>query len=193
MLGVFLDTETNGLDPFKHKIIEIAFKIVDLELGTEVAVYESVVALAREDWKMSNPESLSINGFSWEMTLEGRDRSRVAEELSALFKAHTIIRGEAIFICQNPSFDRAFFLQVLSSEEQDALCLPYHWLDLASMYWALAIGHIPRPWVTGCSKDQIAASLHLPSEEYPHRAMQGVDHLLQCYEHLVGFPGLSTQ
>ena len=33
MLGIFLDTETNGLNPFVHSVLEIAFKIINLSNG----------------------------------------------------------------------------------------------------------------------------------------------------------------
>ena len=33
MQAIFLDTETTGLDPFRHKLLEIAFKVVDIPPG----------------------------------------------------------------------------------------------------------------------------------------------------------------
>ena len=43
MLGIFLDSETNGLNPFIHNIIELAYKIVDLATGKEIYKYESII------------------------------------------------------------------------------------------------------------------------------------------------------
>ena len=188
MLGVFLDTETNGLNPFKHKILEIAFKIIDIETGFCAAQYEAMIALSQAEWGLSDPDSLKVNGFSWDIAKKGRSLSQVAEEIKALFTKHRIVRGEAVFICQNPSFDRAFFHQFFSTEEQEELRFPYHWLDLASMFWAISIVEDQMPWITGYSKDKIAVAYHLPPEKQPHRAMNGVNHLLQCYEAVVGFP-----
>ncbi len=37
MLGIFLDTETNGLNPFVHRVLEIAFKIVERSAVTGTA------------------------------------------------------------------------------------------------------------------------------------------------------------
>jgi DNA polymerase-3 subunit epsilon/oligoribonuclease len=188
LLGVFLDTETNGLNPFKHKILEIAFKIIDIETGFCSAQYEAIIALPQSEWGLSDPDSIKVNGFSWDLTKKGRSLSQVAEEIKGLFTKHRIVRGEAVFICQNPSFDRAFFHQFFSTEEQEELRFPYHWLDLASMFWAISIVEDQMPWTTGYSKDKIAAAYHLPPEKQPHRAMNGVVHLLQCYEAVVGFP-----
>jgi DNA polymerase-3 subunit epsilon/oligoribonuclease len=188
LLGVFLDTETNGLNPFKHKILEIAFKILDIETGFCAAKYEAMIALSQAEWGLSDPDSLKVNGFSWDMAKNGRSLSQVAEEIGDLFVRHRIVRGEAVFICQNPSFDRAFFHQFFATEEQEELRFPYHWLDLASMFWAVSIVEGQMPWLKGYSKDKIAAAYHLPPEAQPHRAMNGVDHLLVCYEAVVGFP-----
>ncbi|MDE3048090.1 MAG: hypothetical protein KGI83_07075, partial [Verrucomicrobiota bacterium] len=49
----------------------------------------------------------------------------------------------------------------------------------------------PLPWETGFSKDLIAQQYALPGEEKPHRAMNGVRHLLLCYQAVVGFPRIN--
>ena len=51
MFGIFLDSETSGLDPRDHKILEIAFQICDLGSMHEVARYSSYVKVSDEDWK----------------------------------------------------------------------------------------------------------------------------------------------
>lgn len=193
MLGIFLDTETNGLNTRRHTILELALKIVDLETGEEMATFDTLVSLSKEEWSRSDPTSLEVNGFTWEKTLPGIPKQALRKSLLSLFKEWKIQRGEAVFICQNPSFDRAFFAQIVSPDEQEELLWPYHWLDLASMYWAKAIQdgttHPEKfPWKTGVSKDKIASACHLPPEAKPHRAMNGVDHLILCYGAVVGFP-----
>ncbi len=42
MQAIFLDIETTGLDPFFHRILEIAFKIVDVPSGYEKLTYQSI-------------------------------------------------------------------------------------------------------------------------------------------------------
>ena len=193
MYGIFLDTETNGLNTKRHTILELALKIVEIETGDEKATFDTLVSLTEEEWKLSDPTSLEINGFTWEKTLPGIPKSALRENLLTLFKEWNIQRGEAVFICQNPSFDRAFFAQIVSPDEQEELLWPYHWLDLASMYWAKAIqdgksNPEKYPWKTGISKDKIASACNLPPEAKSHRAMNGVDHLILCYQAVVGFP-----
>jgi DNA polymerase-3 subunit epsilon/oligoribonuclease len=192
VLGIFLDTETNGLNARKHKVLEIAFKIIDIHKGSLVDQYSSVVYPNEEEWKKSDPISLKVNGFTQEEVSQGKEPSIVGEEIIETFQRNNIKRDQAVFICQNPSFDRAFFSQLIDPDVQEKLKWPYYWLDLASMYWAEGIRRGKEspnllPWVTGFSKDKIAAAYKLPPEVHPHRAMNGVNHLLLCYQTVVGF------
>ncbi len=193
MLGVFLDTEANGLNSQIHKILELAYKIVDLKTGILKDEYQTVVSQPIEAWEKSDQESLRVNGFTWNEVSQGRTSRQVSQHIIDRFAAHGIKRKQAVFICQNPSFDRVFFSQLIDPDTQELLSWPYHWLDLASMYWALSmekakLGHGPLPWETGLSKDLIASRYKLPAEAKPHRAMNGVSHLLLCYQAVVGFP-----
>ena len=192
MLGVFLDTETNGLNAFKHRVLEIAFKIVNLKTGEMKEAYQTIIHQPENIWKSSDPSSLKVNGFTYEKLLKGKRADLAATEITNILQRNGIRRGEAVFICQNPSFDRIFFSQLVDPDIQESLNWPYHWLDLASMYWAVSMRRGKEnpqhfPWVTGFSKDRIASVYHLPSEQQPHQAMNGVDHLLLCYEKVIGF------
>jgi oligoribonuclease len=193
VLGIFLDSETNGLNSQIHKILEIAFKIVDLQTGEIKQEYQSLITQPFQAWEKSNPESLRINGFTWEEVKSGRSPRHVSQQIIDLFTQWNIRRKEAVFICQNPSFDRVFFSQIIDPDTQELLSWPYHWLDLASMFWAISMDKAirlqePYPWELHFSKDAIAAHYHLPLEEKPHRAMNGVSHLFLCYQAVVGFP-----
>ena len=193
MLGIFLDSETNGLNSQNHRIVELAFQIVDLTTGSVKEKYQTIVKLSIENWEKSDLESLKINGFTWDEVSKGKPSNTITQEIIDCFARWGIRRKKAVFICQNPSFDRVFFSQLIDPDTQELLQWPYHWLDLASMHWALAIGQAkkgkgPLPWDTGLSKDMIASFYKLPPEDKPHRAMNGVSHLLLCYKAVVGFP-----
>lgn len=193
MIGVFLDTETNGLNSQIHKIVEIAFQIVDLKTGRLLDEYQSLITQPIEAWEKSDQESLRINGFTWQEVSKGKTARNVSQQIIDIFTRLGIRRKKAVFICQNPSFDRVFFSQLIDPDTQELLSWPYHWLDLASMYWALAMNKAkqnlgPLPWETGLSKDLIASQHALPGEEKPHRAMNGVKHLILCYQSVVGYP-----
>lgn len=189
MLGIFLDSETNGLNIRKHWMIELAYKILNVETGEELESYETLLQIPYKEWKKSDPLSLEVNGFAWHALKDGKLAAQVAKEIKASFKRCGIERGKAVFICQNPSFDRAFFSQVIDADTQEKLNWPYHWLDLASMYWGKCIqeGNV-NPWDTGISKNKIAEALGLPPETDPHKAMNGVNHLILCYGAVIGFP-----
>ena len=132
MLGIFIDIETNGLDAFQHRILEIAFKIIDLSTGDFKDSYESIVKQPAKAWECRDPVSIKVNGFTWEQVLTGKPPKLVADDIIALLDKWHIERGKAVFICQNPSFDRGFFTQLIEPYLQEKLHWPYHWLDLAS-------------------------------------------------------------
>jgi DNA polymerase-3 subunit epsilon/oligoribonuclease len=186
MIGIFLDIESNGLNAMKHRVIEIAFKFIDLQFQKEIESYSTIVKQSENIWGKSDPKSLKINGFTFEMLKKGKNEERVSKEILSLFKKRDIQRGKAVYICQNPSFDRSFFSQLIDPLIQEKNLWPYHWLDLASMFWALTLQKnrnekSPPPWELGISKNKIAKALHLEEESLPHKAMQGVDHLIKCY------------
>lgn len=186
MIGIFLDIETNGLNVLKHRVIEIALRLVELTSQSEISSYCAKVFQSKEAWDKSDPKSLEINGFSYEMIRNEKTEEIVREEIISLFKEHKIKRGEAVYICQNPAFDRSFFGQLIDPSIQEKNLWPYHWLDLASMFWSLMIEKQskekgPYPWEIGISKNNISKYLGIKEEELPHRAMTGVDHLIECY------------
>lgn len=189
MLGIFLDSETNGLDAQKHRLIEIAFKIINITDGILIDEYQSIIFQPKAVWRKSDPDSLKINGFTYNDVEKGNTENSVSKKIIECFTSNKINRDSAVFICQNPSFDRIFFYQLIPSDIQENLRLPYHWLDLASMFWAISIKNKedPKPWITGLSKDQIAKRYKLAPEDKPHKAINGVNHLIDCYKKVVGY------
>ena len=188
MLAIFIDIETNGLDPYQHFPIDFACKIVQLQDGLPIELdqYQTLIAPDPEQWDKSDAESLAVNGYCWDEVATGKLRSCVCDEVIALFQKHQVQRGRDLFICQNPSFDRPFFAKLVDVYIQEKLHWPYHWLDLASMYWLLhhkrLIGNEQK---ISLSKNQIAAYYGLPEEATPHRAINGVEHLILCYKAVV--------
>lgn len=191
MRAIFLDIETTGLDASKHRPIDIGLKIVHVNSGCYTASYQSILKIAPEAWALRDPVSIDINGFTWEQICTGKEVSNVGKEIITLFTEQGIQRGQAVFICQNPAFDRGFFNQIIDVYTQERLNWPYHWLDLASMFWALLVQkskqeNIPFPEQIVISKNEIAKKYNLPPEAEPHRAIKGVEHLIQCYEAVLG-------
>lgn len=198
--AIFIDIESNGLDPAVHRCLEIAFRLVDVQSGEEKLAYSTLVKQDAAVWARSDLISLSINEFTYDQVQQGKAEQEVSQEIIAAFKRFKIHRTNAFFLAQNPAFDRAFFSQLIPISQQDHYEWPYHWLDFASMYWALHVRRgkgvpevqqavpqavVPAPF--SLSKDTIAARFGLPPEQKPHRAMRGVEHLMTCYAHVVGW------
>lgn len=186
MQGIFLDIETTGLNPLRHYPINIAFKVVNLSTGVEIGSYQSIIKQSMDAWEKRDPMSIEINGFTWEDVMTGKEAALVGKEIIAMLSNLGIQRGSSVFICQNPAFDRGFFNQLVDVYVQELLNWPYHWLDLASMFWSTLIikaakGESQIPDKISLSKNDIAAYHNLPPEECPHRAMRGVEHLILCY------------
>lgn len=187
MLAIFLDLETTGLDSTKHNVLEIAFKILDLPTNEWKAEYQSIVKLDWDLWEKRDPLSIEINGFKFDYLTTGKELNIVREDIIDIFTKVGVERGKAVFICQNPAFDRGFFAHIIDVYTQERKHWPYHWLDLASMYWTVRIQDcqqkgIPFPKEIIISKDEIAKHYQLPPEAHPHKAMNGVNHLIQCYQ-----------
>lgn len=191
MLAIFLDLETTGLDSKRHCVIDIAFKVIDISTGKEKCTYQSVVMQSRDIWELHDPSSLEVNGFTWEKIQTGKPVELIRQEIIDLFKDVGIERGKAVYICQNPSFDRGFFAQLIDVYTQEGMNWPYHWLDFASMYWALLVKQSRQegelfPSEMNLSKNTIAKLYNLPTEDRPHSALNGVNHLILCYKTVIG-------
>lgn len=192
MLGIFLDIEASGLDMQEHCPLSIAIILVDLSSGKSLETFNSMIEISDSDWKKGSSESLRINGITKTMLKDAPSIQEVKKAIISLFDRYKITRKNAVFICQNPSFDRAFFHKIISATEQEKMRWPYHWLDLASMFWSKQMDKAPPlPWEFGISKNQIAAFHNLEKEGLPHTAIGGVKHLISCYKAVVGFPKAS--
>lgn len=186
MDAIFLDIETTGLDAQVHRPIDVAFKVLDAHTHEIKGAFQSLVKWPQEVWEARDPNSTEINGYTWSDVSSGLGPEEVSRLIKEEFSRVGIMRGKAVFICQNPSFDRAFFNQLVPVYTQEKLNWPYHWLDFASMFWALQIQRaieqkLPLPERMSLSKNSIAAASGLPTESMPHRAINGVNHLIQCY------------
>lgn len=189
MKALFLDTETSGLDPKKNLLLEIALVYLDLHDFSRIFSYSSVVFYQEKTFtKKSDINSLKINGFSYQDVKNGICVSRVKHEILYLINSFELNKQNSVVVCQNPSFDRSFFSQLLSVEDQKKINFPYHWLDLASMFWCKYVFpkiSVDPNYSCSLSKDSIARNFGVFPEESPHRAMNGVNHLIECFQHVV--------
>ena len=184
---IFIDIETTGLNFDIHVPIDIAISILDCATQ-QVTNYTSLITIDAFDWLVADPEALNVNGYTQEKHIDSQDSWIVGREIELLFLENKIVNKESVFICQNPSFDRYFFHRLISNDRMNELNMPYHWLDLASMYWMKYFGSCYSiPHELSLSKDSIAHAMGLPPEIKPHKAQNGVKHLMLCYTNMCAF------
>lgn len=182
MRGVFVDIETTGLNFRKHVPLDIAVSIVDLSDRTVIATYSSLITCTAHAWSYADDDALRVNGYDIDNHFPSKCAFDVGIEIENFLNKHEIEKGKAVFICQNPSFDKFFFGMIVDLFSARNRNLPYHWLDLASMFWIKFYGSCyPTPIELSLSKDSIAEHFDIPPEERPHKALNGVSHLIECY------------
>ena len=179
---VFLDIETNGLDFSKHVPLEIAILIVD-KYGKHEDYYSTLIECSEEDWMQSDQKALELNGLRESDHILCKKINTVQNDIIRLFDKCFIHKNYANIICQNPSFDRIFFNKIVPCEIMNSFGYPYHWLDLASMFFIKSFSNPQFKFDEHVlSKDYIASIFSIPPELIPHSASRGVHHLYECYE-----------
>lgn len=181
---IFIDIETNGLDYNVHVPIEIAMLIANQQQPHNIISYHTKIRCTKSQWNKSCQESLDVNKFTYANLLNCPTIQDTMENFTHIFRNNEINKHNSVFMCQNPSFDRPFFHKIISTDMCKKLNLPYHWLDLASMFWfkntsKTCVGNI------SIKKDDIAKELGIPPEKKPHSAYDGAKHLMDCYNALV--------
>jgi DNA polymerase-3 subunit epsilon/oligoribonuclease len=182
---IFVDIETTGLNFTLHVPVEIALICIDSNNNNEMFRYENCIKVSIESWEKRDDEAIAFNGFNPSVVWKATDLERVKEDILELFIKHKIRKGDSFFLCQNPSFDRIMFDKIIDQNTFSLHNFPYHWLDLASMFWIKnqnSIKHRKNSIKAPLSKDNIAKNLGLKDEEKPHKALNGVLHLIKCYD-----------
>ncbi len=129
---VFVDTETTGLDPRRHELIEIGLVRVKQDWSgatpTFTVIDEWSTKVHPENIQIADPASLRINGYSatgWEHS------PKIKDALGEFIK-----RAEgAIMVAHNVAFDAGFIDTYLAVHSMPNT-LHYHRLDTVSMAYA---------------------------------------------------------
>jgi DNA polymerase-3 subunit epsilon len=120
---VVLDTETTGLDPKIHEILEIAIVALDgtVLLDTKVKPVNMAVA---------SPEALKVNGYNEADWADAPTFDEIKDKVMEALK-HKIIVG------QNPQFDRNFVVEALDrcGVEKAYRKVKRHTIDTVTLAW----------------------------------------------------------
>ena len=156
----FIDTETTGLDPKKHEIIEIAVLIE--EEGKVIDAFQSKIRPQRIE--VAEPRALELNGYS--KNSRAWENAPLMEEVAPI-----LIRmlDGCILVGHNPSFDEAFLREGIVRAGVSGK-IPYHKIDTIT----LAYEHLSPLGLTKASLDAIRDFLGW-SKKNAHTAMVDVE------------------
>jgi len=157
----FLDTETTGLNPKRHEIIEIAFisYVVDRE-GKFFLLrrFESKIAPANID--AAHPKSLEINGYTKEKWQDAPDKESVLEEVRRVMNKTDILVG------QNLIFDLRFLDKEFKRYKINAPCYPPY-VDTKAMADIL----VKKNWLRRSKMDYLVEHYGVKVSGRPHTAL----------------------
>jgi DNA polymerase-3 subunit epsilon len=103
MILTVFDTETTGLDPDKHEILEAALLSLILDAdGNYYVLKEREFKIKPEQLHLASSKALEINGYTDEAWKDARPFSEVMEEM------RPIIEESDVFLGQNLIFDMRF-------------------------------------------------------------------------------------
>lgn len=109
---IFLDTETTGLSPERHEVIEVALITTDNQFNiTGSHVYKiKPFNISRAD-----PEALKVNGYSdaaWADAIEPYEAAQAIRSIMDEYRRH-------ILVAHNPSFDIAHIQTLFERNKED--------------------------------------------------------------------------
>jgi len=119
MIFTVVDTETTGLNPSKHEIIEVAFisYIVDGE-GNEYVLNKLEQKIKPEAIHLASEKALEINGYSKEKWKDAVEFSAVLPKLEKVFAESDFLIG------QNLIFDMRFLAKMCERSGIDEIKFP---------------------------------------------------------------------
>ena len=175
---VFVDTETTGLDPQIHEIIEISVvrvsqKWIAGEKPEFTVVDEWSAKVRPENIKTADPASLRVNGY----TVTGWNNSILMRDALVEFSKRT---AGAIMVAHNVAFDAAFIDMNLSNYELPNR-MHYHRLDTVSMAYA-KLHHIPD--VTRFSLGELCKYFNITNTD-PHSALSDARACFELFKKLL--------
>lgn len=113
MIITFIDTETTGLDLFKHEVIDIALLQIDWQNGNFFEISQFDSKIKPKNIKNASKTALKINGYT---SKKWKDAPESSSFLS-LIKSY--IEGSEVVCGQNLVFDYRFINKMFDSNEHE--------------------------------------------------------------------------
>lgn len=150
----FLDTETTGLDPQRHELLEVAVVLRGATAGRDCELHFAL----NIDPACADEGALRVNRY-WERRDELAQRTIPEAEARASLNAWL---DGAVVVGNNPQFDLRFIEHFLGSTPWN-----YHPLDIKSLVGGARPELGLPPWSTG----QVARAAGVPIPEGYHSAL----------------------
>lgn len=133
---LLLDTETTGLNPNIHEIVEIEARVLDDDLNVVDTFYRKIQPLRLD---LAEKEAMNINGYKQEVwATESVTPMAAYKDLAAWLKTHCdrfpMSKGRparAIVLGQNPGFDIAMIQQNAMRLAAIPIEFHYHQIDIS--------------------------------------------------------------
>lgn len=127
----YLDTETTGLDPYRHEIIEIAFVVEAIPETPLVAgkiLDKWVTKIKPLHLGVAHPQALQVNGYDPVLWKDAPTFAEVAPMIVSYVSRATCLIGH------NPKFDTEFVKSMCARDGID-IKVPYHQIDTVTAAW----------------------------------------------------------
>jgi DNA polymerase III alpha subunit (gram-positive type) len=154
---IVTDTETSGLDPARHELIEIGAIKLDPMTLEETGRFERRVMMRYPE--TAEAKALEVNGYSPDLWAD-------ATTLIEAMYDFQVFSKDGVFVAHNVAFDWAV-IQAAFRRTAVKNLMDYHQLDLPSMAWML------NPHRKSFRMSAISEDLGIPPEPTPHRAING--------------------
>jgi DNA polymerase-3 subunit epsilon len=178
---VFLDTETGGLDPLKHSLLQVALVIPDgdsfIELQWDI----------RHNYYETTPQALAINGIDLDKHhMQATPASDAANEIWNVLDTLHLVDGKILPVGHNIGFDIGFLAKFMLDHGYNLNNLvSYHKIDTVSILQFLRdCGKLPENLMIGSlSLEPICQKLGLV-ETQTHSALDDARLVRDLYSKL---------
>jgi DNA polymerase III epsilon subunit-like protein len=179
---LWIDTETTGLNPVYHEIIEIAILVESvLPDGTGTIVSSWATKISPERIDRADAKALEVNGYTPEAWAGAPRFGEVAPQIAELLASGSLVCGH------NVGFDVAFIsasFALIGSGSK--VRIPYHKLDTVTLAYAAWNGAGTGP---GLSLDKLRKHLGIPMEGAHSALKDALDARTVYYEALKALRG----